>query len=865
MSEIGSEDNRDILPVNIEDELRQSYLDYAMSVIVGRALPDVRDGLKPVHKRVLFAMSELNNTFNRPYVKSARVVGEVIGKYHPHGDSAVYDTVVRMAQDFSLRYMLVDGQGNFGSIDGDPPAAMRYTEVRMSKIASELLADLDKDTVNFVANYDDTLTMPDVLPTRLPNLLVNGSSGIAVGMATNIPPHNLTEVVNACLALLDDGELSIEDLMQHITGPDFPTAGIINGRAGIVQAYRTGRGRIYVRARAEVEDNKGRERIVISEIPYQLNKSKLIEKIAELVKDKKIEGISELRDESDKDGLRVVIEVRRGDSGEVILNNLYSQTQLQSVFGINCVALVDGQPKLLNLKEMLAAFLQHRKEVVTRRTLYLLRRARQRGHILEGQAVALSNIDAVIELIKGSASAAQARDALIERRWSAAALFDLLEEVGSDACRPDGLSSDYGFTDGLYRLTAEQAQAILEIRLHRLTAMEQDKLMEDYKGVLDEIADLLDILDSHARLLSVIRDELTDVRDSYGDERRTEIVASHQDLSVEDLITEEELVVTVSHQGYAKTQPLDAYQAQRRGGRGKAALSVKDEDFVEHLVIANSHDTLLCFSDLGKVYWIKSFQIPQGSRGAKGRPIINILPLSAQERITALLPIKTFDNDHFVFMATTNGTVKKTPLEQFSRPRSSGLIAVDLEEGNTLVGVAITTGSSDVLLCSSAGKAARFKESDVRAMGRTAKGVRGIRLTAEQKLISLIIPAENGYVLTASENGYGKRTPVNDFPVKGRGGQGVIAMQSSSRNGQMVGAVQVFGGDELMLISTMGTLVRTAADEVSELSRNTQGVRLINVKEGELVNSVARIAEQEDISDPGADADNGDEASDETD
>ncbi len=619
MSEIGSEDNRDILPVNIEDELRQSYLDYAMSVIVGRALPDVRDGLKPVHKRVLFAMSELNNTFNRPYVKSARVVGEVIGKYHPHGDSAVYDTVVRMAQDFSLRYMLVDGQGNFGSIDGDPPAAMRYTEVRMSKIASELLADLDKDTVNFVANYDDTLTMPDVLPTRLPNLLVNGSSGIAVGMATNIPPHNLTEVVNACLALLDDGELSIDDLMQHITGPDFPTAGIINGRAGIVQAYRTGRGRIYVRARAEVEDNKGRERIVISEIPYQLNKSKLIEKIAELVKDKKIEGISELRDESDKDGLRVVIEVRRGDSGEVILNNLYSQTQLQSVFGINCVALVDGQPKLLNLKEMLAAFLQHRKEVVTRRTLYLLRRARQRGHILEGQAVALSNIDAVIELIKGSASAAQARDALIERRWSAAALFDLLEEVGSDACRPDGLSSDYGFTDGLYRLTAEQAQAILEIRLHRLTAMEQDKLMEDYKGVLDEIADLLDILDSHARLLSVIRDELTDVRDSYGDERRTEIVASHQDLSVEDLITEEELVVTVSHQGYAKTQPLDAYQAQRRGGRGKAALSVKDEDFVEHLVIANSHDTLLCFSDLGKVYWIKSFQIPQGSRGAKGR------------------------------------------------------------------------------------------------------------------------------------------------------------------------------------------------------------------------------------------------------
>jgi DNA gyrase subunit A len=850
MSEIGSEDNKDILPVNIEDELRQSYLDYAMSVIVGRALPDVRDGLKPVHKRVLFAMNELNNTYNRPYVKSARVVGEVIGKYHPHGDSAVYDTVVRMAQDFSLRYMLVDGQGNFGSIDGDPPAAMRYTEVRMSKIASELLADLDKDTVNFVDNYDETLSMPEVLPTRVPNLLVNGSSGIAVGMATNIPPHNLTEVVNACLALLEDGETSIDQLMEHITGPDFPTAGIINGRAGIVQAYRTGRGRIYVRARAEVEDNNGRERIVISEIPYQLNKSKLIEKIAELVKEKKIEGISELRDESDKDGLRVVIEIRRGESGEVILNNLYTQTQLQSVFGINCVALVDGQPKLLNLKQMLEAFLQHRQEVVTRRTLYLLRRARQRGHILEGQAVALANIDAVIELIKNSASAADARAALIERRWTASALFDLLEEVGSDACRPDGLSEDFGFVDGLYRLTEEQAQAILEIRLHRLTAMEQDKLMEDYKGVLDEIADLLDILGSHERLVSVIREELTTIRENYGDERRTEIVASHQDLSVEDLINEEDLVVTVSHQGYAKTQPLDMYQAQRRGGRGKAATSVKDEDFVEHLVIANSHDMLLCFSDLGKVYWIKAFQIPQGSRGAKGRPIINILPLSADERITAMLPVTGYDANHFVFMATANGTVKKTPLEQFSRPRPSGLIAVDLEEGNTLVGVAITTGSSDVLLCSSAGKAARFKESDVRAMGRTAKGVRGIRLGADQRVISLIIPADKGFVLTASENGYGKRTPVRDFPVKGRGGQGVIAMQTSSRNGEMVGAVQVFPGDELMLISNMGTLVRTAADEVSELGRNTQGVRLINVKDGELVNSVARIAEQVDAEGP---------------
>ncbi len=847
MSETGSEPNKEILPVNIEDELRQSYLDYAMSVIVGRALPDVRDGLKPVHKRVLFTMNEINNTYNRPYVKSARVVGEVMAKYHPHGDSAIYETLVRMAQDFSMRYMLVDGQGNFGSIDGDPPAAMRYTEARMTKLAGELLADLDKDTVDFVANYDDTLTMPDVLPTRVPNLLVNGSSGIAVGMATNIPPHNMTEIVNACLVLLDEPEITVDGLMEYVTGPDFPTAGIINGRAGIVQAYRTGRGRIYVRARAEVETEKnGRERIIITEIPYQLNKARLIEKIAELVKDKRIEGITELRDESDKDGLRVVIEVRRGDSGEVILNNLYAQTQLQSVFGINCVALVDGQPKLLNLKEMLDAFLKHRKEVVTRRTLYLLRRARQRGHILEGQAVALANIDAVIELIKASPSAAEAREALMGRRWEAQALFELLSEVGTDACKPDGLADDFGFEDNLYRLTEEQAQAILEIRLHRLTAMEQDKLMEDYRGVLDEIADLLDILGSHERLLSVIREELNEIKEGYGDERRTEIVASQLDLSAEDLITEEDLVVTISHQGYGKTQPLEIYQAQRRGGRGKAATSVKDEDFVEHLVIANSHDMLLCFSNMGKVYWLKVFQIPQGSRGAKGRPMINILPLDAHERITAIMPIKEFSEDHFVFMATANGTVKKTPLEQFSRPRPSGLIALDLEEGNTLVGVAITSGTSDVLLVSSAGKAARFKESDVRAMGRTAKGVRGIKLSGSQRLISLIIPQENGYVLTASERGYGKRTDVEDFPVKGRGGQGVIAMQTSDRNGQLVGAAQVFTGDEVMLISDQGTLVRTAADEISVLGRNTQGVRLINLKDEENLNSVERIAEQEE-------------------
>ena len=847
MSEITPPDPQDIQPVNIEDELRQSYLDYAMSVIVGRALPDVRDGLKPVHKRVLFAMNELNNTYNRPYVKSARVVGDVIGKYHPHGDSAVYDTVVRMAQDFSMRYLLVDGQGNFGSIDADPPAAMRYTEVRMAKMASELLADLDKDTVEFVNNYDDSLTMPEVLPTRVPNLLVNGSSGIAVGMATNIPPHNLTEVINACLAVLDDQDIGIDDLMEHVQGPDFPTGGIINGRAGIVQAYRTGRGRIYVRGRAEVEtDAKGREKIVITEIPFQLNKAKLIEKIAELVKEKRIEGISELRDESDKDGLRVVIEVRRGDSGEVILNNLYTQTQLQSVFGINCVALVQGQPKLLNLKEMLRAFLQHRQEVVTRRTLYLLRRARQRGHILEGQAVALANIDAVVELIKNSPSAAEARVALIERRWEASALFELLERVGSDACRPEGLSEDFGFVEGLYRLTEEQAQAILEIRLHRLTAMEQDKLMEDYQGVLDEIADLLDILGSHERLISVVRGELEEIRSTYGDKRRTDIVSSQLDLTDADLINEEDLVVTISHQGYAKTQPLDTYQAQRRGGRGKAATSVKDQDFVEHLLVAHSHDTLLCFSNVGKVYWLRVFAIPQGSRGAKGRPMVNLLPLDPDERITAILAIKEYTSDHFVFMATANGTVKKTPLEQFSRPRNSGLIALDLEDDNTLVGAAITNGSCDILLCASSGKATRFKESDVRAMGRSAKGVRGIKLGSGHSLISLIIPAREGYLLTASENGFGKRTALDDFPLRGRGAQGVIAMQTSDRNGALVGAVQIFGGDEIMLISNMGTLVRTKGDEVSLLGRNTQGVRLIKLREEEKLNSVSRIEEQED-------------------
>jgi DNA gyrase subunit A len=859
MSEQGFEPGQGIHPVNIEDELRQSYLDYAMSVIVGRALPDVRDGLKPVHRRVLYAMSELNNTFNRPYVKSARVVGDVIGKYHPHGDVAVYDTVVRMAQDFSLRYTLVDGQGNFGSVDGDPPAAMRYTEVRMDRIAGELLADLDKETVDFVPNYDGTLNMPDVMPTRVPNLLVNGSSGIAVGMATNIPPHNLKEVVNGVLALLDDPAITIDGLMEHITGPDFPTAAIINGRAGIVEAYRTGRGRIFVRARAEViEDEKSnKDTIVITEIPYQLNKARLIERIAELVKEKKLEGITELRDESDKDGMRIVIELRRGDSGEVVLNNLYTQTQLQSVYGINCVALVNGQPRVLNLKQMLEAFVQHRREVVTRRSIFLLRRARQRGHIVEGQAVALANIDAVIELIKASPGAAEARAALMGRGWESAGVQALLARAGSDACRPEGLGPEFGFRDGQYFLSEEQAQAILELRLQRLTALEQEKLLEDYQGILDEIADLQDILASETRLLSVIRGELIDVRDAYGDDRRTEIMHSHEDLSMEDLINEEDLVVTISNAGYAKTQPLGSYQAQRRGGRGKAAVSMRDEDFVLHLLVANSHDTLLCFSDLGKVYWLKVYQIPQAGRGAKGRPLVNLLPLAADERVTAILAIREYPEDRFVFMATANGTVKKTPLEQFSRPRSAGLIALELEPNNTLVGAALTDGGCDVLLLTSSGKAARFAESDVRAMGRGARGVRGIRLVGSHRVIALIIPEKGGYVLTASANGYGKRTAADDFPRKGRGAQGVIAMQVSTRNGDLVGAIQVHDGDGIMLISDQGTLVRTNADGVSLLGRNTQGVKLIDLRGDETLTSVQRIVESEDAEGNGQDGQDG--------
>ena len=859
---------RGILARSIEDELRQSYLAYAMSVIVSRALPDVRDGLKPVHRRVLYAMSELGITYNRPHRKSAYVVGEVMGKYHPHGDSAIYETIVRLAQDWMMRYPLADGHGNFGSMDRDPPAAQRYTEVRMARITGELLLDLDKETVDVVPNYDETLTIPEVLPTRVPNLLVNGSSGIAVGMATNIPPHNMTEVINGCLALLEDPGASVDDLMEHIQGPDFPTGAIINGRAGIVRAYRNGRGRIYVRARAHVEDaGSGKETIVVTEIPYQVNKAGLLEKIAELVKEKRVAGISELRDESDKDGVRIVIELRRGESGDVVLNNLYALTPLQSVFGINCVALVEGQPRTVTLREMLDHFLRHRREVVVRRTTFLLRRARRQGHLLEGQTVALENIDAVVELIRSSASSAEARRRLTERGWQAESIKELLARTDADACRPEDIGGEFGLDEnGVYRLSDDQAQAILQMTLNRLTALEKDKLIEDYREILAEIRELLGILGSEERQREIIREELKDIRDRYGDERRTEILSSHLDLTDEDLIAEEDVVVTVSHRGYAKTQPLSVYQAQRRGGMGRAATGLRDEDFVEHLLIANSHDTLLCFSNAGKVYWLRVFHIPQGSRNAQGRPLVNMLALDDGERITAILPLPREseatddepepeesdaaddvtdlpDEGDFVFMATANGTVKKTPLERFSRPRTAGLIALRLEPGNTLVSAAVIDGSSDVLLVSSSGKAARFKASAVRAVGRTARGVRGIRLTGDHRLIALIVPKPDGSLLTASERGYGKRTAIEEFPVKGRGGQGVIAMRTGTRNGDLIGAVQVFADDEIMLISDQGTLVRTHAADISQTGRNTQGVRLIRLADDAKLVGVERIVE----------------------
>jgi DNA gyrase subunit A len=879
---------KEILPVNIEDELKQSYLDYAMSVIVGRALPDARDGLKPVHRRVLYAMSELGNDWNKAYKKSARVVGDVIGKYHPHGDTAVYDTIVRMAQPFSLRYMLVDGQGNFGSVDGDNAAAMRYTEVRMAKLAHELLADLDKETVDWVPNYDGTEQIPAVMPTKIPNLLVNGSSGIAVGMATNIPPHNLTEVIDGCLALIDNPELTVDELMQYIPGPDFPTAGIINGRAGIIEAYRTGRGRIYMRARATIEDmDKGgsRQQIIVTELPYQLNKARLIEKIAELVKEKKIEGITELRDESDKDGMRVVIELRRGEVGEVVLNNLYAQTQMQSVFGINVVALVDGQPRMLNLKDMLEVFVRHRREVVTRRTVYELRKARERGHILEGQAVALSNIDPVIELIKKSPTPADAKERLIATAWESSAVEAMVERAGADSCRPEDLDPQYGLREGKYYLSPEQAQAILELRLHRLTGLEHEKLLAEYQEILTQIGELIRILTSPERLMEVIREELEKVKAEFGDARRTEIMASQTDLTIADLITEEERVVTISHGGYAKSQPLAAYQAQRRGGKGKSATGVKDEDYIEHLLVANSHATLLLFSSKGKVYWLRTFEIPEASRTARGRPLVNLLPLDEGERITAMLQIdleavrarfadeenddddvvaeqvgevveveeaeegddSDFSQDEptgaYIFMATAYGTVKKTPLIQFTKPRSNGLIALKLEEGDSLIAAAITDGSKDVMMFSDAGKVIRFKESKVRTMSRIARGVRGMRLAGDQRIISMLIPEAGAQILSASARGYGKRTPLADYPRRGRGGQGVIAMVINERNGKLVGAVQVLDGEEIMLISDQGTLVRTRVDEVRGAGRNTQGVILIKLADDETLVGLERVQE----------------------
>ncbi len=835
---------REILTVTLEEEMRQSYLDYAMSVIVGRALPDVRDGLKPVHRRVLYAMRELGNEWNKPYKKSARVVGDVIGKYHPHGDTAVYDTIVRMAQPFSMRYLLVDGQGNFGSVDGDAPAAMRYTEVRMSRIAGELLADIDKETVDFTPNYDESENEPAVLPARIPNLLVNGQTGIAVGMATNIPPHNLTEIINACLALLDDPSLPLAALMQHVPGPDFPTGGIINGAQEIATAYRTGRGRLSVRARVSIEDvGKGdRQAIVVTELPFQVNKARLIERIAELVRGKQLEGIAAdgLRDESDKDGMRIVIELKRGEVTEIVLNNLYAQTPMETVFGINMVALQDGQPKLMSLKEMLDAFIRHRREVVTRRTIFDLSKARERAHILEGLAVALANIDAIIALIKASPAPAEARTALVARPWPAGIVPELLQRAGAISTRPNGLAADFGMNGGGYHLSEAQAQAILDMRLNRLTGLEQDKIISEYKELLDRIRDLGDILARPERLRQVIRDELVEIREAYGDARRTEINRDHLNLTTEDLIEPQDVVVTLSHAGYAKSQPLTEYQTQRRGGRGKAATAVKDEDFVEKLFVANTHDTVLCFSNRGKVYWLKVYEVPQAGRNSRGRPMVNLLPLGEGEKINALLPIKQYDEQHFVFMATSQGTVKKTPLTAFSRPRSSGIIGVDLRDNDRLVGVALTDSQREIILVSSGGKAIRFHEEEVRPMGREAAGVRGIKLGEGQELIALIVVGE-GNILTASAGGYGKLTPLEEFPSHGRGGQGVIALQTSDRNGATVAALQVVPGQEIMLISSTGTLVRTAVDEISVLGRNTQGVRLIRLEESERLTGIERI------------------------
>lgn len=876
-----SELAKDITPISIEEELKNSYLDYAMSVIVGRALPDVRDGLKPVHRRVLFSMDQSGNTSSKPYVKSARVVGDVIGKYHPHGDSAVYDTIVRMAQPFSLRYMLVDGQGNFGSIDGDAPAAMRYTEVRMQKITQELLTDLDKETVDFSPNYDGKEMIPDVLPTKIPALLVNGSSGIAVGMATNIPPHNLNEVLNGCLAYIENDQITIEELMQHIPGPDFPTAAIINGRKGIEDAYRTGRGKVYVRAKAVVETtSKGREQIVVTELPYQVNKKNLIEKIAELVRDKRIEGISSIEDYSDRNGISIVIEIKNNAVGEVVLNNLYALTQMQVTFGINMVALDHGQPKVFNLKQIIEAFVMHRREVVTRRTVFELRKARERAHILEGLAIALANIDPVIELIRNSKTADEAREGLLARPWSLGNVAAMLEAAGVDAARPDDLAAEFGVRDGQYFLSEVQARAILELRLHRLTGLEHEKILDEYKEILVEIGELLHILNSSERLMEVIREELEKVKAEFGDERRTEITAASGDINLEDLIAQEDVVVTLSHEGYVKYQPLSDYEAQRRGGKGKSATKMKEDDFIEKLLVANTHDTILCFSSRGRLYQLKVYQLPQASRGARGTPIINILPLekAENERITAILPVPNgeFSADKFIFMATASGTVKKVSLDAFSNVRSSGLIALKLREGDELIGVDITNGDSEIMLFSAQGRVVRFAETQVRGMGRVATGVRGIKLATTEisaddveeieietvenedaeetssvnlttdKVVSLVIPHTQGEILTVTQNGYGKRTALNEYPVKSRATKGVVSIKVNERNGKVVAAVQVEENDQIMLITDAGTLVRTRVNEVSLVGRNTQGVRIIRTAEDETVVSLERICDFED-------------------
>ena len=841
---------KDIIPVNIEDEMRRSYLDYAMSVIVGRALPDVRDGLKPVHRRVLFAMNELGAHSNKPYYKSARIVGDVIGKFHPHGDQSVYDTLVRMAQPFSLRYLLVDGQGNFGSVDGDSAAAMRYTEARMSKLTHELLADIDKETVDFQPNYDEKELEPTVLPTRVPNLLVNGSAGIAVGMATNIPPHNLSEIIDATVALIDDPEIGVEGLMQFVPGPDFPTAGIINGSAGIIEAYRSGRGRIYVRAKAEIEvDNKtNREAIIVTELPYMVNKARLIEKIAELVKEKKLEGISELRDESDKDGMRIFIEVRRDAAADVVLNNLFQQTPMESVFGINMVCLVDGRPRLLGLKEMLEAFVRHRREVVTRRTIFELRKARARAHILEGLTVALANIDEMIELIKTSASPQEARERMLARRWEPGLVRALLSAAGADASKPEDLAAGLGLLEDGYQLSEVQAKDILEMRLHRLTGLEQEKLTDEYRALLEVIRGLIEILENPDRLLEVIRGELSDLREQFGDVRRTQIQVNQEDLNILDLIAPEDVVVTLSHSGYVKRQPLSTYRAQRRGGKGRSATAVKDEDFIERLWVVNTHDILLSFTSKGRVFWPKVYQLPDAGPNSKGRPIINFVTLEPGEKIQAVLPVRDFPEDRFVFFATAQGTVKKTPLTEYAYQLQRGKIAINLDDGDSLVSVALTDGESDVMLFASNGKVSRFDENTVRSMGRTATGVRGMRLADRETVVSLICVQGEADVLTATMNGFGKRTPLTEYPKKGRGTQGVIAIQTSERNGALVGAVQLLDDQEIMLISDQGTLVRTRAAEIARVGRNTQGVTLIRLRNGEqLVGIEAVTAFEEEI------------------